>query len=72
MVLLLLLLLERSDLLTQHQKRRHLDALLLINVAPLSAFMFLFGTYVTSTSSLVLVSTTLQLDVFQAQLQYVN
>jgi hypothetical protein len=75
-------LLERLNLLTLHNRRRHFDVLFLINVleplnvAPLSskwsAFVFLLGTFVTSTCSLALLATAFQLDVFQRQMQFVN
>jgi hypothetical protein len=69
-------LLERLNLLTWRKKRRHFDALFLINVPFLSSkqsdFGFLLGTFVTSTYSLALLATAIQLDVFQLQMQLIN
>jgi hypothetical protein len=75
-------LLERLNLPTLHNMHRNFDALFLINVlvplnfAPLSskwlAFVFLFGTFVTSTCSLALLVTALQPDVYQPEMQFVN
>jgi hypothetical protein len=75
-------ILEKLNMQTLHIRRRHFDALFLINVfsgtkccpsvLETSAFVFLLGTYVTLPSSVVPSATALQLDVFLLQMQFVN
>jgi hypothetical protein len=75
-------ILEKINLQTLHIRRSHFDASFLINVfsgtknAPLSskqsAFVFLLGTYVILTRSVIPSATGLQLDMFLLQMQFTN
>jgi hypothetical protein len=75
-------ILERLNLLTLDIRRRHFDALFLINVfrgakccpcvLETVGLGFLLGTYVTLPRSLAPAATALQLDVFLLLIQFVN
>jgi hypothetical protein len=74
-------ILDKLNLQTLHNRRRHFDALFLmslvaLNMVPLSwkqsAFVFLLGTYVTLPRSVAPSATVLQLEVFLLDMQFVN